>query len=126
MESTYLPFAGIISMLITIAVKFVIWLSCFKIKSSGVQAIPQDSMNDVIFNIISLSFPYLGQVFNIPQLDPIGGVILSLYIIIEWTETLIDNFSRLSGRVADPVEISKVLYCVTRFTPVQSVSYIEC
>lgn len=24
------------------------------------------------------------------------------------------------------MELSKVLYCVTRFTPVQSVSYIEC
>lgn len=121
-----LPFAGILSMVITVIVKAIVWVFCVKIKSSGVQAIAQDSLNDVVFNIISLSFPYIGQTFNIPSLDPIGGVILSLYIIIEWTGTLIDNFSRLSGRVADPVELSKVLYCVTRFTPVQSVSYIEC
>ena len=121
-----LPLAGIASMAVTVLVKAVIWAFCFKIKSSGVQAIAQDSLNDVVFNIISLSFPYIGQTFHIPSLDPIGGVVLSLYIIIEWTETLIDNFSRLSGRVADPVELSKVLYCVTRFTPVQSVSYIEC
>ncbi|TIA83502.1 hypothetical protein E3P92_00715 [Wallemia ichthyophaga] len=124
--TTLLPLAGILSMVITVIVKAFIWVFCFKIKSSGVQAIAQDSLNDVVFNIISLSFPYMGQVLNIPQLDPIGGIILSLYIIIEWTGTLIDNFSRLSGRVADPVELSKVLYCVTRFTPVQSVSYIEC
>lgn len=75
-----LPFAGILSMAITVIVKAIIWAFCFKIKSSGVQAIAQDSLNDVVFNIISLSFPYMGQVLNIPSLDPIGGVILSLYV----------------------------------------------
>lgn len=75
-----LPFAGILSMAITVIVKAIVWVFCVKIKSSGVQAIAQDSLNDVVFNIISLSFPYIGQTFNIPSLDPIGGVILSLYV----------------------------------------------
>lgn len=78
--TTLLPLAGILSMVITVIVKAFVWVFCFKIKSSGVQAIAQDSLNDVVFNIISLSFPYMGQVLNIPQLDPIGGIILSLYV----------------------------------------------
>jgi divalent metal cation (Fe/Co/Zn/Cd) transporter len=38
----------------------------------------------VFFNIMSLSFPAIGQWLKSPLLDPIGGMVLSVYIIWQW------------------------------------------
>lgn len=50
----------------------------------GVGALAQDARNDVWFNTMSLLFPWLGEKFTLWWLDPLGGMILSIYIIIEW------------------------------------------
>ncbi|KAF8671771.1 Cation efflux family [Rhizoctonia solani] len=111
-------------MVVTIATKTVAWLLSAQIKSNGVQALAQDNKNDVFFTTFSVIFPGLAGVTNLPWLDPLGGIILSLYIIIEWTETLMLNFRQLSGRAADPDEYQRMLYLITRFTTPQ-VSYLE-
>lgn len=77
--------------------------------SSGVQALAQDAENDVWFNAMSLSFPvgpagdllsqisentqFVGSKFGWRLLDPIGGMVLSTYIIVEWVKTLLGNFA---------------------------------
>ncbi|QRW23902.1 NmrA-like family domain-containing protein 1 [Rhizoctonia solani] len=111
-------------MVVTIATKTVAWLLSAQIKSNGVQALAQDNKNDVFFTTFSVIFPGLAGATNLPWLDPLGGIILSLYIIIEWTETLMLNFRQLSGRAADPDEYQRMLYLITRFTTPQ-VSYLE-
>ncbi|KAF8749637.1 Cation efflux family [Rhizoctonia solani] len=103
-------------MVVTIATKTVAWLLSAQIKSNGVQALAQDNKNDVFFTTFSVIFPGLAGATNLPWLDPLGGIILSLYIIIEWTETLMLNFRQLSGRAADPDEYQRMLYLITRFT----------
>lgn len=95
-------------MLATIGIKFVMynpshlprtlahplsWIWCSRIPSSGVQALAQDAENDVWLNIMSLSFPFIGQRLGVKLLDPIGGMVLSLYIIFEWIKTLLQNFA---------------------------------
>jgi hypothetical protein len=35
---------------------------------------------------------FLGKVLNWRLLDPIGGMVLSTYIIVEWVKTLLENF----------------------------------
>jgi divalent metal cation (Fe/Co/Zn/Cd) transporter len=42
-------------------------------------ALAQDAENDAVFNIFSLIFPYAGILLNSKYLDPIGGLLLSLY-----------------------------------------------
>jgi len=44
---------GIIILLSTVVVKFGCWLWCRSIKNSGVQALSQDAMNDVVFKYLS-------------------------------------------------------------------------
>lgn len=46
----------------------------------------------VLFNIMSLFFPALGGLLKWRLLDPIGGMVLSAYIIFEWIKTLYENF----------------------------------
>jgi hypothetical protein len=45
--------------LIVVVVKFGCWLWSRSVKNSGVQALAQDAMNDVVFKSISLSFYFL-------------------------------------------------------------------
>lgn len=120
-----LPLIGVAFMLATIGIKTVMWLLYRSSKSSGVRAVAQDAENDVVFNIASLIFPVLGSRLGWPVLDPIGGMVLSIYIIYEWVETLWETVSKLSGAVASSTEISKCLYCVVRFNSVNSVSAFE-
>ncbi|GMK59694.1 hypothetical protein CspeluHIS016_0803000 [Cutaneotrichosporon spelunceum] len=116
---------GIGTMLATIVVKAVLWMWCSNIPSSSVQALAQDAENDVWLNTISLSFPYIGHKLGSNLLDPIGGLCLSAYIIIEWIKTLLQNFANLSGKRASADQYTRVLYMVSRFNPVLEISEVE-
>lgn len=48
---------ALIIMASTVAVKGLCWLWCRRISNSNVQALAQDAMTDVIFNIFSITFP---------------------------------------------------------------------
>lgn len=123
-EDFVLDQTTMIIMGVTIVTKAVAWQLSARIKSSGVQALAQDNKNDVFFTTFSVIFPGVGSALHLPWLDPLGGIVLSLYIIIEWTETLMLNFRQLSGRSADVDEYRRMLYLITRFT-MPRVSYLE-
>ncbi|KAF7300271.1 Cation diffusion facilitator [Mycena kentingensis (nom. inval.)] len=120
-----LSFFGKVTMILTIVVKGVIWFWCAKFQSSAVQALAQDAKNDVFFNIFSLLIPWVGEVLSVKQLDPLGGALLSIYIIIEWIRTLLENFTKLSGKIASSEHHARVLYLVCKFKPVLEISYLE-
>jgi divalent metal cation (Fe/Co/Zn/Cd) transporter len=65
-------------------------------------------------------------VLHYPYLDSIGAIVLSLYIIKEWTETLIENTRNLTGKRASPHAHQRVCYLITRFSPlVKGVQHVE-
>ncbi|KAK7021204.1 cation diffusion facilitator [Favolaschia claudopus] len=109
----------------TVSLFAVIWIWCARFKSSGIQALAQDAKNDVFFNVFSLIIPWVGEILSIRQLDPLGGAFLSLYIISEWVQTLLENFVKLSGRIASNDHHFRILYLILRFQPVLEVSYLE-
>ncbi|KAJ6511974.1 hypothetical protein C8R47DRAFT_674989 [Mycena vitilis] len=116
---------GKATMVATIVIKSVIWVWCSRFQSSGIQALAQDAKNDVFFNVFSLIIPWVGEILAIRQLDPLGGAFLSLYIISEWVQTLLETFVKLSGRIADSDHHFRVLYLISKFKPVLEVSYLE-
>ena len=61
-----LTIPAIIIMASTVLIKFACWLYCRMIKNSSVQALAQDAMTDVVFNIFSIIFP-----LGIPLFHPI-------------------------------------------------------
>lgn len=79
-EAAQLPLSAVFAMLATIIVKGIIGLGCVRFKSSQVQALAQDCKTDVIFNTLSLLFPFIGQKAGIWWLDPVGAGLLSLHI----------------------------------------------
>jgi len=88
------------------------------VKTTQVQALAQDCKTDVIFNTLSLLFPFIGHQFNIWWLDPVGAGILSLYIIYDWSSTCLENALRLTGIGVDDEILSKLMYLAWRFTPI--------
>jgi Cation efflux family len=52
-----LTISAIVIMALTVVIKFFCWLWCRLINNSSVQALAQDAMTDVVFNIFSIIFP---------------------------------------------------------------------
>ena len=113
-----LPLVAVIALLATIVVKGIIWFGCIPIKTTQVQALAQDCKTDVIFNTLSLLFPFIGAKANIWWLDPVGAGLLSLFIIYDWGQTCFENVTRLSGQAASDNLQKKLMYLAYRFSPV--------
>lgn len=108
-------FPSMIIMLLTVVVKVFCWIWCRSINSSAVQALAQDAMTDIIFNIFSMLFPVIGSRTQTWWLDPLGALLLSLYIVWSWGATALEHIGNLTGSVASPEERQMVLYMCMRF-----------
>ncbi|CAD1808387.1 Cation efflux family protein [Candida parapsilosis] len=119
-------FDAILIMVITIVAKLGCWIWCSKSQSSSVQALAQDAMTDIVFNTVSLLMPWLGHVFSIWWFDPLGALLLSMYIIFNWGKTAFQHISNLTGAVADPLEYKVVLYLCCRFAePIKRITALK-
>ncbi len=117
-EITSFPPIAIGAMVATIVIKGIIWFVCIPIKTTQVQALAQDCQTDVIFNTISLLFPFIGIQTGVWWLDPVGAGLLSLFIIYDWSATSFANIIRLSGSAVDEKLIRKLTYMAYRFSPI--------
>ncbi|KAF2811083.1 uncharacterized protein BDZ99DRAFT_462359 [Mytilinidion resinicola] len=99
----------------TVIIKFLCWLWCRFIKNSSVQALAQDAMTDVVFNIFSIIFPLVGYYAKIWWMDSLGGVLLSFYVIINWSRTSTTHIRNLTGAAASADERNVLLYLTMRF-----------
>ncbi|GLB09713.1 hypothetical protein AtubIFM57258_005640 [Aspergillus tubingensis] len=100
----------------TVIVKLICWFWCRLIKNSSVQALAQDAMTDVIFNLFSILFPLIGSLTKTWYIDPLGGLLLSLYIIYNWSATASEHIGHLTGAAASPKDHSILLYMTMRFS----------
>ncbi|KAI9713392.1 MAG: hypothetical protein M1828_001426 [Chrysothrix sp. TS-e1954] len=107
--------AAIAIMAATVVVKFLCWLYCRLIRNSSVQALAQDAVTDMVFNTFSIIFPLLGYYFSIWWLDPLGGLLLSAYVILSWSLTTKTHILNLTGLAASKDERNILLYLTMRF-----------
>ncbi|MCJ1471873.1 hypothetical protein MMC13_000514 [Lambiella insularis] len=110
-----LTMPSIIIMAGTVVIKFGCWLWCRLIKNSSVQALAQDAMTDVVFNIFSIIFPLVGYYASIWYLDALGGLLLSFYVIFNWARTSGAHIRNLTGAAASADERNVLLYLTMRF-----------
>ena len=103
-------FSGSI-IVITILMKGVLFLICRRVDNPSVKTLAVDHKNDVISNFAALVFGLLGTfVYN--NLDPIGAVLLALYIIFNWAMVGYEQLKNLVGHRADRRFLSKITYIV--------------
>lgn len=110
-----LTIPAIAIMALTVVIKFACWLWCRLIPNSSVQALAQDAMTDVVFNTFSIIFPLVGYYAKVWWLDPLGGILLSLYVIINWSRTSASHIRNLTGAAASADERNVLLYLTMRF-----------
>ncbi|KAI1338580.1 hypothetical protein F5Y15DRAFT_121983 [Xylariaceae sp. FL0016] len=102
-------------MLSTVVIKGLCWLWCRLVKNSSVQALAADAMTDVIFNTGSILFPIIGFYAKIWWLDALGGLLLSLVVIFNWSQTSLEHIKNLSGFSATADQRNVLLYLTMRF-----------
>lgn len=106
---------AIIIMASTVLLKLGCWFWCRLIKNSSVQALAQDAMTDVVFNIFSIIFPLVGYYASLWWLDALGGLLLSLYVIVNWSRTSSTHIKHLTGAAAPAADRNILLYLTMRF-----------
>ncbi|TAQ88888.1 hypothetical protein B7494_g2819 [Chlorociboria aeruginascens] len=106
---------AIIIMSSTVFLKAACWAWCRVIKNSSVQALAQDALTDVIFNIFSIIFPLVGFYAGLWWLDALGGLLLSFYVIFNWSGTSTTHIRNLTGAAATADERNVLLYLTMRF-----------
>jgi cation diffusion facilitator family transporter len=99
----------------TVIIKGLCWLWCRLIRNSSVQALAQDAMTDVVFNTFSILFPLIGYFAKVWWLDALGGILLSAYVIINWSRTSAEHIRNLTGASATADERNILLYMTMRF-----------
>ncbi|XP_060066683.1 uncharacterized protein LOC132546968 [Ylistrum balloti] len=105
--------------------KLVLFLLCRRIRSPSVLALSQDHRNDVVSNSFALIFGYLGsqQLLNktgeygLVYMDPIGAMLISVYIIISWCITGYTQIKHLTGHTAKPDFLKKLTWICVNHHP---------
>lgn len=114
---------AIVIMLGTVVIKGFCYIWCRLIKNSSVQALAQDAMTDVVFNTFSIIFPLIGYYAKIWWLDALGGLLLSIYVIYNWSKSASEHIRNLSGAAATADERNILLYLTMRFA--KTIRYIQ-
>ena len=99
----------------TVVIKGFCWFWCRLVKNSSVQALAQDAVTDVVFNTFSIIFPLIGFYGKVWWLDALGGIILSFYVIINWSRTSSEHVRNLCGAAATADQRNVLLYLTMRF-----------
>jgi len=94
---------------VVILIKFFLWLYCRVSDVPTVAALAQDHFNDVISNSIGTCCAVCGYYF-FDYLDPIGAFIIGLIIMLTWAQIGLQNIRLMTGRSADPKELSTFTY----------------
>jgi cation diffusion facilitator family transporter len=105
-----------IIMSLTVVVKVFCYLWCRTIKSSAIQALAQDSLTDIVFNLFSMIFPVAGHWMGAWWMDSLGALFLSCYIVYSWGHTALEHIGNLTGSAASPEERQTILYLCMRFS----------
>ncbi|KAF1880924.1 hypothetical protein Lal_00022954 [Lupinus albus] len=98
-------------MLLATVVKFILMVYCRRFKNEIVRAYAQDHLFDVITNSVGLAAAVL-SVKVVWWIDPTGAILIALYTINTWANTVIENVWSLIGRTAPPDFLAKLNYLV--------------
>jgi divalent metal cation (Fe/Co/Zn/Cd) transporter len=118
-----LSLPAIVIMLSTVVIKGFCYFWCRLVKNSSVQALAQDALTDVVFNTFSIIFPLIGFYAEIWWMDALGGLVLSIYVIFNWSKTSSEHVRNLCGAAATADQRNVLLYLTMRFA--KTIRYIQ-
>ena len=93
----------------TVLIKIFLFFFCRRINTPSTAVLAQDHRNDIVSNAVALGFGYVGyKVWR--NADPLGAILISVYIIIGWYRTGKEQIRGLTGHVARPAMLQKLLW----------------
>jgi len=101
--------ASIIGLGLTVLIKLGLAIVCYMIDNAAARALAQDHRNDVLSNTVAAATVFGGKYWR-AELDPIGGIIISVYIMFTWAKTALEQGNLLTGKSADHDLIRKLTY----------------
>merc|ERR1719188_1999203 len=108
-EGPAMEFTDLATLMLTVVVmvKVVVWqVAKFEYEKNlnvSLEAVAQDNFNDVLSNGSALCFASLTRVRgDLWWVDPLGGVLISIYIIRSWLLTAVEQVNMLVGKEAHP------------------------
>ncbi|CAF1274263.1 unnamed protein product [Adineta ricciae] len=110
----------------TIVSKLVLFILCSRESSVTLNALAQDHRNDVFSNVIALICGVAGSharllVGNWKQYfilaDPIGAVVVSIYILVTWVRQASQQVKRLTGHTAKPEFLQQITWVAFHHSP---------
>lgn len=106
---------ALVTMVGTIVIKGACWLWCRLVRNSSVRALAEDAKTDIVFNTGSILFPIIGYYARVWWLDATGGLLLSIFVVVQWSQTSAHHVRNLTGLSASPDERNLLLYLTMRF-----------
>ncbi|CAG5136550.1 unnamed protein product [Candidula unifasciata] len=136
-DGASLPNVDVVTFLIsgsTVVIKLVLWLVCRRVNSAIVQALAQDHRNDVLSNTVAIICGYLGSQnfmsvtgeYGFAFVDPVGAIIISIYIMFNWWQTGSEQIKMLTGHTARPDLLSKLTWvCVNHHPEIRHIDTVR-
>uniref|UniRef100_A0A7E4V095 ZT_dimer domain-containing protein n=1 Tax=Panagrellus redivivus TaxID=6233 RepID=A0A7E4V095_PANRE len=115
----------LIIMVSTILIKTLLFISCKMHKNNAsINVLAQDHRNDCVSNTVALLCAFGAQHLWL-YLDPIGAILVSLYIAFTWFQTGKEQLRILSGRSAEPEFINRIIkLCIDHDEEIQFIDTV--
>ena len=116
---------SVILLVVTIALKFILWLYCKQFSHSPIaMALAEDHRNDVLSNGTALiAVCIASQYHKEVWVDPVGGLLISLYIIAVWYHIGKEQSNKLIGQIADDENMNKLHLFIRRQLKIEQSDY---
>ncbi|OLY80536.1 Metal tolerance protein 9 [Smittium mucronatum] len=102
---------------VALFLKFFMFLYCRALKNySSARTLMVDHRNDLVLNSFGLLMSYASTKL-VWYLDPVGGILLALFILYTWSKEAYSNVRLIVGISADPHFISRLTYIASTHDP---------
>ncbi|RIA95410.1 cation efflux family-domain-containing protein [Glomus cerebriforme] len=97
--------------------KFLLFLYCFSQRQfPSARILAQDHRNDLFINSIGLTMSLLSKRVK-PWMDPVGAIIVALFILRSWITTAYEQIQLIVGKSADSGFLNRVTYIALTHHP---------
>ncbi|GBG28725.1 Metal tolerance protein 9 [Hondaea fermentalgiana] len=101
-----------------ILVKLCLFVVChaYRDESDSMMVLAEDHRNDILSNGIALATAFLANKYvNLWWLDPVGGILIAIYICYMWAQVAKEQAEMLEGVAADPEFLEQVRHLADSF-----------
>ncbi|KAI9328744.1 cation efflux protein, partial [Obelidium mucronatum] len=95
---------------VAVGIKTLLFLYCYALrKYPTAMILAQDHRNDVILNITGIILSLVGNKV-IWWMDPVGGILIAIWILVNWGETAVEHIQMFIGKSASRVFLNRLTF----------------